>query len=289
MLYFNMRSLYILTLIFNVLASPVIPAIKSKIVIIADLHADINRFKDVLKDAKILDYNENWIAPPNTTVIQLGDQIDPKQNDKNDIDDSHHFKMIYYTNQLQKYALENDSKFISLIGNHELMNIEKIKRKPNLRDIIAHRPVLLFFQNYAFCHGGFKKRHYYLLNIYNKNVSDINQIWYKYVYDIPVTLTEELLLKNLILDQYDSILYTRIPDSKNDIYNLFNMLNIDYMFVGHSETDFVYLKYKIWCLDLQLKSAFDSMVYNYIIIENDNIIIKSLESYPTFFDLVGYN
>jgi hypothetical protein len=265
----------------NSFANFISPIVSNKIIVIADVHADVFRFKEILKDAKVLGYDDKWIAK-NTTVIQLGDQIDPKSIDNKDIDNTHHFSMIYYTKSLQKTALDNGSKFISLIGNHELMNIEKIKRKPKLRDIIANRPVLQFLHNYVFCHGGFKKKHYYLLRIYNKTIDDLDSIWYKYVYDLPLSMIEDVILKSLILDTTDSILYTRIPDNKNDINNLFQLLNIDYLFVGHSETKFVYMQNKIWFLDLQLKSAFDGKIYNYIIIEDDKIIVKPLEFYPLF-------
>jgi hypothetical protein len=267
---------------FSSYTNPINSLVSNKIIVIADIHADINRFKEILKDAKVLDYNDNWIALKNTTIIQLGDQIDPKTIDNKDIDDTHHFSMIYYTNNLQKLAEDNGSKFISLIGNHELMNLQKIKRKTKLRNIIAKRPIIYFLQNYAFCHAGFKQKHFYILNTFNKTVDDLGRIWYNYVYDMSLSTEEEIILNNLILDTTDSILYTRIPDNKDDINKLFKLLNLDYLFVGHSETNFIHSKNKIWYLDLQLKLAFDANTYNYIIIDNDDITVKALEYYSLF-------
>lgn len=274
---------YISPAISTITASPASPSsptfIPKKIVVIGDVHSDIYRFKQILQEANIVDATDNWIAPPNTTVVQLGDQIDPKLPDKDDINDNHHFKMIYYTDKLQKLAQENNGKFISMIGNHELMNIEKIKNKPRLRDIIAARSVILSdIPNYLFCHGGFRKRHYYLLHIYNKTMKDVNAIWYKYLYDIPLTLTEELILDNLILDVDNSILYSRIADNKEDINLLFNLLNVDYMFVGHTVADAIHMKDKIWYLDLYLRDAFENNMYNYIIIEDGDIKINHLHN-----------
>jgi hypothetical protein len=260
------------------LCSAVTSLSPSKIVVIADVHSDIYRFKQILQDASIIDKKDHWIAPPNTFVVQLGDQIDPKLPDKDDINDNHHYKMIYFTDKLQKSAQANSSNFISMIGNHELMNLQKIKTKSALRDIIAMRPIVYFdIDNYLFCHGGFKKRHYYILHIYNKTLKDLNTIWYKYVYDMSLTFTEEIVLNNLILDTENSILYTRIQDSSRDINSLFNLLDIDYMFVGHTVYDSIRLKDKVWYLDLYLKDAFENARYNYIVIEDGNIIVKTLE------------
>lgn len=257
----------------------------SRIVVIADLHADIFRFETILRDANILDIKGKWIAEPNTVVIQLGDQIDPK--DVDDIDDRHHFKMIYFTNNLQKMAAANKGQIISLIGNHELYNIDNIKKKQQLREIIASRPVLLQTDKYIFCHGGFKKQHYFLLDIYNNTISGINEIWTKYVCDIPLTLNEEMLLRHLILDTQNSILFTRMPDTKADQDSLFQLVDIDYMFVGHSTSDTVTLKNKVWYLDLYLKDAFDNHGYSYIVIVNDTIRVKPLETYPEQYNVLS--
>lgn len=269
---------------FHILSSTPTPTTlisnASSIIIIADIHGDIFRFKNILRDANILDINDRWIAEPRTIVIQLGDQIDPKPQDANDIDDKHHFKMIYFTNSLQKIAATNDCQFISLIGNHELYNIDKIKHKPYLRDIIAHRHVLLYSSKYIFCHGGFKKEHYGLLDMYNKTLDDINNIWSKYVYNIPMTFVEDIILRYLILDIENSILFTRTPDI--DAEKLFHILDIDYMFVGHSTVQSITLKNKVWFLDMYLKDAFDNQVYNYLTISNDTIHIKSLEIYSEY-------
>ena len=166
------KFLFFLVFIINI--------VSSKLIVIADIHADIARFKQILRDANVLDISNKWIAEPNTIIIQLGDQIDPKEPDNMDIDDTHHFKMIYFTNSLKILAKANKCDFISLIGNHELYNIEKIKHKDSLREIIAQRPIVYKYDNYLFCHGGFHKHHYYTLDMYNKTISDVNKIWYKY-------------------------------------------------------------------------------------------------------------
>lgn len=245
----------------------------NRIVIIADIHADYNRFNKILQNADILDINNNWVAKNNTLLIQLGDQIDRKYIDKDDISDKHHFKMTYYTDYLKKEAIKYNSNFISLIGNHELMNIDKIRIKENINNIIADRPVIFKYYKYIFCHGGFTKSHYDFLNKYNMKLNDINIIWKKYVMNISLTLTENDILKYLILNNTDSILYIRRDlDTKVLLHNL----DVEYMFVGHSETENIHLKNNVWYLDQMLKTSFDMKNYNYLEIIDDNIFIKSL-------------
>jgi hypothetical protein len=251
----------------------------SKIVVIADLHADVPRFREILQYANILDTFGEWIAPPDTVIVQLGDQIDPKPPDASDINDKHHFAMIYFTDNLGKLANKNNCSFISLIGNHELYNIERIRRKESLKSIISHRPIIYQIGEYIFCHGGLKLQKYKLLQYYDKPLSFVNDVWYKYVQSIKLTEIETTILNELILDTDNSILFTRIQDTRTDVNKLFELLNVENMFVGHTAFDYIHVKDRIWYLDLYLKDAFDDKIYSYICIEDDYIMIKQLETY----------
>ena len=244
------------------------------IIIIADVHGDINRFKNILIDANVLNTAGDWIAEPDTAVVQLGDQIDPKPIDNDDISMTHHFEMIYYTDILKTQALDNNCEFISLIGNHEQMNIAKIMKKPKVSKIIASRPIVLKLNKFLFCHGGFKKAHQDILNEYGKTIDDLNTIWYNYVNNMTLSYVDQLILNKLVLDTEDSILYTRLPDNKNDVTNLFNNIGIDFMFVGHTVTKYIHTANRIWYLDQLLRQAFDNDVYMYLIIIENDIIIK---------------
>jgi hypothetical protein len=69
---------------------------------------------------------------------------------------------------------------------------------------------------------------------------------------------------------------------------LLNNLNLEFMFVGHTETEYIYVKHNIWRLDLLLKTTFDNNSYNYIQIIDDNIIVKHVETLqsPSFIDII---
>jgi hypothetical protein len=264
-----LKSSYPSNIFFNV----------SRIVVVADIHDDLFRFQNILLDAKVINDKNEWIADRNTVVVQLGDQIDRKSIDNDDIPAKHHFRVVKYTEQLKQSAQNKGGDFVSLIGNHELMNIDKIRKKEDIQYIISHRPIIVLINNYAFCHGGLKLEHYKLLKLYKKTLKDLNEIWYKYVNTIELSNEEIDILNALILDKQDSILYTRQLGDKFDHNKLFRSLDVDYMFVGHSETTNIFLKDRVWYLDQMLRTAFDDKIYNYIDIHHDNITIRSLSSY----------
>ena len=251
----------------------------SRIVVIADVHDDMRRFRNILENAKIINNNNEWIAQKNTVVVQLGDQIDRKHIDDDDIPKKHHFRITYFTDFLKKIALENGSDFISMIGNHEHMNLQKIKNKPELKDIINKRPIIAVINNFLFCHGGFTIEHYDILKRYDKNIADLNNIWDKYINDYPLDYQEKIILEYLITNNQNSILYIRKLGDKYDNNKLFSFLNIDYMFVGHSETKNIFVENKVWYLDQILRIAFDDNMYNYIDIRGNNITITPLIDY----------
>ena len=96
----------------------------SKIVIIGDIHGDIKRLINILLNENILNNNLEWIAY-NIIVIQLGDQIDSlnRINNLKEWEELKDIEVINFTNILSNLAKIKNSLFISLNGNHELMNI----------------------------------------------------------------------------------------------------------------------------------------------------------------------
>jgi hypothetical protein len=248
----------------------------SRIVVIADIHNDLDRFKTILQNAKIIDKNDVWISKPNTLVVQLGDQIDRKSIDNDDITDNHNYRLIRYTERLRDIAYEKDSYFISMIGNHELNKMDKIRNKKDLNEIISRRPIVFTIGRYIFCHGGFQMEHHKILKLYDKSIKDLNEIWYKYVNLMMLTDDEKYILNSLILDQQNSILYTRKIADKTENIHLFNELDIDYMFVGHTTTKHIFVRNNVWYLDQLLREAFDDKIYTYIEIEDEKIKIKGI-------------
>jgi hypothetical protein len=107
----------------------VLPAVK-RIIVIGDLHGDWEMTIKSLKVAKLIDKNLNWIGK-DTVVVQLGDQIDrcrfngvpcnsPYATSNDEASD---MKILNYFTKLHSQAEKEGGAVYSIIGNHELMNV----------------------------------------------------------------------------------------------------------------------------------------------------------------------
>lgn len=99
-----------------------------RVVVFGDIHGDILLAKKLLIFAKLVDKNMNWIAkPPETILVQVGDQIDSFRNDPNydkSKDTSDDLKVLELFDQLHEKAKKKGGAVYSLLGNHELMNVD---------------------------------------------------------------------------------------------------------------------------------------------------------------------
>jgi hypothetical protein len=115
-----------------------------KIIVIGDIHGDYKLFKKILLKAKIVKEEKNklvWIANEHykgpVFIVQLGDQVDrcrPLNNTDMSCenpkitkdDEASDIKILRTSYDLDKQAYKSDgvSRFISLLGNHELMNVQ---------------------------------------------------------------------------------------------------------------------------------------------------------------------
>lgn len=270
----------------------------NRIVIIGDIHGDIRRFKDILIDAKIINKNIEWIAEPkNTIVVQMGDQVDSINRDPS-LDDWEvlpDVEMIYFTNLLNKIALSKGGRVISLIGNHELMNIignfsyvsskslntnykrqELFKPGGTLSAILSQRPLVVKIGKLLFCHAGITLEHLSILSKYNKDISYLNTIWKNFLKNNTILIEDKEIFENIILDM-DGILWTRDLNNSEDIIKLQEQLGCVYMFVGHTVVERIKLINNfIWYTDTGISRSFGNTSYQYIDIFNNNLNIKEV-------------
>jgi len=104
---------------------------KDRIIVFGDIHGDYNLAIELLSLAKVIDTNLEWIGG-DTVVVQVGDQIDRcrpngklcslKETTYND--EASDIKIMELFNKLSLQSLKHGGQVISLIGNHELLNIE---------------------------------------------------------------------------------------------------------------------------------------------------------------------
>jgi hypothetical protein len=268
----------------------------SRTIVIGDIHGDLKRFKNILIDAKIINNDLEWIAEPQETiVIQLGDQVDsmnraPDIQNWEVLDD---ITMIHFTDSLDNIAKAKGGRVISLIGNHELMNVignfsyvssksnvpnrtDYFKPTGTLSTVLANRPLVIKIGQLFFCHAGIKKQHLDLLHKYEKPVSYINEIWRQFMQTGTISVNDKELFDKLLLDM-DGILWTRTVDDNDDMTTVLNTIGCEYIFIGHTTVEKVQLVgNRLWYVDTGISRAFGSMSYQYIDINNYNISVKTI-------------
>lgn len=265
-------------------------------VVIGDIHGDLKRFKQILVDAKIINEDLEWIAePPETIVVQLGDQVDsanrtPEISDWEVLDDT---QMLYFTNSLSNIAKAKGGNVISLIGNHELMNVignfSYVSAKSNFPDrhkyfepngllssILANRPLVVKIGNLFFCHAGITRKHMTILEDYNKPVSYINDVWKKYMSTGSINPEDKDIFDHIILGP-EGIIWTRSIDNDEDAEYVLQKIGCQCVFVGHTSVEqVVSVKNRLFLVDTGISRAFGSTKFQYVDIDNWQISIKTI-------------
>jgi len=194
---------------------------------------------------------------------------------------------------------------ISLIGNHEFMNIvgnysyvsnksiannEKRRRelfKPGgqLSVILSKRPIIVKIGGLLFCHAGLKISHLFILQKYSKPVSYLNELWSSFALTNKIgngsngSNKEDSEIFSKIILEDDGILWTRNLDSGEELNIMLRSLNCSYMFIGHNVVDSIkFINNNLWYTDTGISRAFGNNYYQYIDIVNNNVNIKTLSN-----------
>lgn len=267
----------------------------SRIIIIGDVHGDIKRFKQILIDASVINNNFEWTAEPsNTIILQLGDQIDSLNRLTTDnwevLND---YEMIYFTEHLDNIARVKGGRCISLIGNHELMNVigdfsyvsplnrEEIRTslfKPqgSIALILAKRPLVVKIKDLLFCHAKMNMKHLEILKRYDKDIFYLNTIWENYLRNNKIKIEDKEILDNIIIGN-KGILWNRDTNEVSETTRLFNNLRVSYMFLGHTALpQITFVDNQIWYCDTGLSRAFGTKQYQYIDINDNSINVKTI-------------
>ena len=269
----------------------------NRIIIIGDVHGDLKRFKKILIDAKIINNKLEWIAePPNTIVVQLGDQIDslnrvPGLKEWETIKD---IEMLYFTDSLDKIARSYNGRLISLIGNHELMNVlgdfsyvsknsnyewrdKSFNPDGNMTQLLLNRPLVLKINDLLFSHSKFSLDHYNLLKKYNKDIYYVNELWKKLILRDKNISSDDLILINELILGSNGILWNRDANIKKETEELYNLIKCRFSFVGHTQSTKINLiDEQIWYCDTGLSRSFGYDEFLYLDINNFNISIKKI-------------
>ncbi len=110
----------------------ILPAV-NRIIVIGDIHGDMNVLLKCLRIPKLIDEKNKWIGGE-TVVVQVGDQIDScrfygfqsncNQPNTTINDKAEDIEILLYLTELHNQASKTGGAVYSLMGNHEFMNVD---------------------------------------------------------------------------------------------------------------------------------------------------------------------
>ena len=186
-----------------------------RVIVLGDLHGDVGMLCACLYMADIINTNFEWIAKPhNTYVVQMGDQLDSLTRAPDSDDDWERLPdtmLVEFMERLDGLAKPHGGRVVSLIGNHDLMNIvgdmsyvsqasmARTGPSPSMRHrrfapgmplntILASRPIVLKIGRVLFVHGGLLPMHLVLppdIMPTATFLQTINQDWTRIVQEAP--------------------------------------------------------------------------------------------------------
>jgi hypothetical protein len=106
---------------------------EQRIVAIGDLHGDYDQAIRVLKVAKVINEEKKWIGGSETIFVQTGDVVDRGKDTKD---------LYRLMKRLRREADSAGGQVISLLGNHEIMNMMEDYRYVTHEDIATFKGVI---------------------------------------------------------------------------------------------------------------------------------------------------
>lgn len=236
-----------------------------RIIAIGDIHGDFDVFIKTLLLGKIIDENNNWVAK-DTIVIQLGDQVDSiraeAMAEKKELGRFSFLKINNLIKKLDKQAKKKKSRIISILGNHEIMNLfgdfrytgtnqmlettddinsseDNLKKdrinffknnKDLLLDFACNRNTIVKIGSWLFVHGGL------ILEIMNDySLEQINKITSNWI--LGKKIKPEDFNKILSFNPKSPFWNRDFGGSEVDcnyLYKTLNFINVNHMVIGHT-------------------------------------------------------
>ncbi|KAI3716407.1 hypothetical protein L1987_67266 [Smallanthus sonchifolius] len=85
-----------------------------RLVAIGDLHGDLQKSKQSLRLAGLIDSHDHWCGG-DSTLVQVGDVLDRGGQE---------LKILYFLEKLKRQAVKSGGNVITMNGNHEIMNVD---------------------------------------------------------------------------------------------------------------------------------------------------------------------
>lgn len=248
---------------------------KKRIIVIGDIHGDYKLTLMCLSEMKLINNKGDWCGG-STWVVQMGDQVDRGGRGQFINDENSDIRIINLFEKLNNQAVKTGGAVISLLGNHELMNVmgnynyvsplgisefggcykryEYFKPGGMVCQLLKKRPVIIKIGSYVFVHAGIKKE-----TIKNYSFDSINNMMKRFL-----TGDIDLINNKSFIDLFigpDSLLWSREFSKNNfNMYkcnNLLKTLKCNGIVVGHTIQYNINTKFnKIWFVDTGMSEAF---------------------------------
>lgn len=267
-----------------------------RVVVIGDVHGDLGRLMQCLYSTKVLNQNGEWIAEPaNTIVVQLGDQLDGKarapgiQDEWDRVSDT---EVMLYMDKLDRTARLRGGRVISLIGNHEMMNVfgdftyvsnkyitplrvKQFQPGGRFAHILAKRCVIVKIGSLLFAHGGILPHH---LVATNGDIHMYNALIRKMLRNESMTTEEKHTLYENVIGE-GGLLWTRTymelmskPESMHEVLSyVLSNTNTKVMCIGHNTVPSItgIGGGRLWFVDAGLSRSYGGDVFQVLEILDD--------------------
>lgn len=249
---------------------PVILPKQKRIIVIGDLHGDFDLTIRSLKLAILIDDKYNWVGK-DTIVVQVGDQLDSRRDNTNpnssySDNTPEDIRVLEFMTELNEKAMKKGGMVISLLGNHEIMNVlgdmryvskkdlsetrkEDFKQGNKYAKLLAcTRVPAVIIGSFIFVHAGLINKFLKLMNIKNRDdLYKISYIMRKWLLGI----IDKNNVGNIIASHKESLFWDRIlgsiPPNMNNTHpkcteyldDVLQLFKVDKMVIGHTPQFFI--------------------------------------------------
>lgn len=264
---------------------------KDRVLVIGDLHGDYKKTIELFNKLNLINENNKWCAKPrNTFIVQLGDQVDGGGRGLGETEGE--LKLINFMEDINEQAMRVGGAVISLIGNHEIMNMIGDFRFASQKDIdevggieirrkifkpggdlfnklSCTRNVVVKIGSWVFVHAGVLPKHVLTHRAAENNVDAkiVGDKWFESVNNLMRLFMQgkkssyDPEIQNLFLDK-NGMIWDRdygSPAPTCDKWDITRkLLGVDNIVIGHTVQDNINSKCddKIWRIDVGISRSF---------------------------------